>query len=219
MLEKIIKTDKNSDSPLTFEIGSNSDLILENTITENLEWTIPKFINEAKGNLTFPTKFDMVDSILNLNHDGRIIIRMSINPSEIIQRVEFGTSSLDSRIKAINKLQEAGYKVGILLAPIVLVPNWENLYKNLIVYLSEKLSPKAKKNVFFELIFMTYSYIHKVINNEAFPNAIELYNKDLMVSRGYGKYTYNENVRKEGTKVLTSLLKKYFGDNKILYIV
>ena len=55
--------------------------------------------------LTFPTKFDMVEPILNLNHNGKIIVRMSMNPQEIINRVEFGTSRLDNRIKAINKLK------------------------------------------------------------------------------------------------------------------
>ena len=39
MLSKIIKVANQSDKELTFEIGSNSDLILENTITNNLEWT------------------------------------------------------------------------------------------------------------------------------------------------------------------------------------
>ena len=39
MLNKIIKTSEKSDKELTFEIGSNSDLILENTITKNLVWT------------------------------------------------------------------------------------------------------------------------------------------------------------------------------------
>ena len=36
MLEKIIKTAEKSEKELTFEIGSNSDLVLENTITGNL---------------------------------------------------------------------------------------------------------------------------------------------------------------------------------------
>ena len=35
MLEKIIKVSNQSEKELTFEIGSNSDLILENTITHN----------------------------------------------------------------------------------------------------------------------------------------------------------------------------------------
>ena len=43
MLDKIIKTSNKSEKELTFEIGSNSDLILENTITGNLEWIINKF--------------------------------------------------------------------------------------------------------------------------------------------------------------------------------
>ena len=36
MLDKIIRTAQNSEKDLTFEIGSNSDLILENTITNNI---------------------------------------------------------------------------------------------------------------------------------------------------------------------------------------
>lgn len=111
MLEKIIKVSEKSDKDLTFEIGSNSDLILENTITNNLVWTIDNFKDTKKGFLTFPTKFDMVDSILNLNHNGKIIIRMSVNPKEIINQVEFGTSRLNGRIEAINKLKQAGYKI------------------------------------------------------------------------------------------------------------
>ena len=115
MLNKIIRTSEKSEKELTFEIGSNSDLVLENEITGNLPWTINNFVNSKKGKLTFPTKFDMIDDILPLNHKGRIIVRMSVNPDEIIRKVEFGTSRLENRVKAINKLAEAGYKVGILL--------------------------------------------------------------------------------------------------------
>ena len=135
MLNKIIKTSNQSEKELTFEIGSNSDLILENTITNNLEWTIPNFANNNRGYLTFPTKFDMVDPILDLDHKGRVIVRMSVNPENIIRRVEFGTSNLANRVKAINKLQEAGYKVGILIAPIIFVDNWKEEYENLLIFL------------------------------------------------------------------------------------
>lgn len=219
MLEKIIKIAQKSEKQLTFEIGSNSDLILENTITGNLVWTIEHFANTEKGFLTLPTKFDMVDSILPLNHNGRIIIRMSVNPEEIINKVEFGTSRLKGRIEAINKLAEAGYKIGILIAPVILVENWEKLYTDLIRTLSEKLSEKAKKKVFFEIIFMTYSYVHTRINEEAFPNAINLYNKEIMTGRGKGKYGYKEKNRIEAEKILREQMHKYFPNNRIEYVV
>ena len=219
MLEKIIKTAEKDERELTFEIGSNSDLILENTITNNLVWTIENFKDSQKGKLTLPTKFDMVDSILNLNHNGKVIIRVSVNPEEIINRVEFGTSRLKGRIEAINKLQEAGYEVGILIAPVIFVDNWRDLYLELIQRLNLELSEKVKSKVFFEVIFMTYSYVHTKINEEAFPNAINLYNKELMTGRGRGKYWYKNKVREEGEKFFRENLKKYFPNNEILYIV
>ncbi len=219
MLEKIIKTAEKSEKKLTFEIGSNSDLVLENTITGNLVWTIENFANTKKGMLTLPTKFDMVDDILPLKHNGKIVIRMSVNPEEIINKVEFGTSRLTGRIEAINKLAEAGYKVGILIAPVILVDNWKILYEQLIKTLNEKLSKKVKDTAFFEIIFMTYSYVHTKINEEAFPNAINLFNKDIMTGRGNGKYAYKVDVRKDVEIYLRELMEKYFAGNSIEYVV
>ncbi|MBQ2836348.1 MAG: spore photoproduct lyase [Clostridia bacterium] len=219
MLEKIIKTAQKSEKQLTFEIGSNSDLILENSITGNLVWTIENFANTSKGFLTLPTKFDMVDDILPLQHNGKIIIRMSVNPEEIINKVEFGTSRLKGRIQAINKLVESGYKIGILIAPVILVENWKELYTELIQRLSQELSHKAKKEAFFEIIFMTYSYVHTKINEEAFPNAINLYDQEKMTGRGRGKYGYKEKNRIDAEIYLRVQMQKYFPQNKIEYIV
>ena len=217
MLDKIIKTANESEKELVFEIASNSDLILENSITGNLKWTIENFKKAQKGYLTFPTKFDMVDDILDIDGKDRVIIRMSVNPKEIIQKVEMGTSQLEKRVEAINKLKQAGYKVGILIAPVIFVENWEKLYEELIIYLSENLSEEVKKDVFFEVILMTYSYIHRKINEEAFPSAINLYNPELMTERGKGKYTYKQEQRKIGEELIQKLLEKYFPENKIVY--
>jgi len=161
----------------------------------------------------------MVDPLLNLNHNGRVIVRMSVNPQHVIQRVEFGTSNLENRVKAINKLKAAGYKIGILIAPIILVDNWKELYEELIIYLKENLSEEVKKDAFFELIFMTYSYVHKMINSEAFPNAIQIYDETKMQGRGRGKYMYKDYIRQEGETFFREKMQKYFPDNSIEYIV
>jgi len=220
IIENIIKKVEKSDNDLILEIGSNSDLVLEEMFTGNLTYTIKEFVSKtSKGKLTFPTKFSMVDSILNLRHDKRIIPRMSVNPKSIIQKIELGTSNLDERINAINKLVDADYHVGILIAPVIFIENWKKLYKDLIVYLNKKLSDKAKETIFFEVIFMTYSFVHNAINTEAFPNSPVLFSKELMTGRGKGKYTYKSELKAEGTLYISSLLKKYFKDNEIKYIV
>lgn len=218
MMDRLIKTANKSDRDLTFEIGSNSDLVLENTITGNLVWTIEQFAKSQKGRITFPTKFDMIDPLLSLNHGGRVIFRMSVNPQEIISNIELGTASLKNRIGGINKMCEAGYQMGILIAPVVMVENWKKLYSELLDILEAELSEKMKKEMFIEVIFMTYSFVHRKINNEAFPNAIELYDKELMTGRGMGKYCYKNHLREEGEAYIRSEIIKRFDEKQILYI-
>lgn len=81
------------------------------------------------------------------------------------------------------------------------------------------MSNKVKKDVFFEIIFMTYSYVHTKINEEAFPNAINLYNREMMTGRGRGKYSYKSNIKNDAEKFLRDQMNKYFPNNKIEYIV
>lgn len=133
--------------------------------------------------------------------------------------MKFGTSPLKNRVEAINKLKKAGYPVGILIAPVVLVDNWKEKYEELVKYLQENLCDEVKKDVFFEIIFMTYSYVHNAINQEAFPDAINLYDKDLMMVRGRGRYMYKKEIREDGSMFFEGIMKKYFPDNEIKYIV
>ena len=219
MMDKLLKTADLSVKDLTFEIGSNSDLVLENTITGNLEWTIEEFGKSNKGFITFPTKFDMVESLLVLDHRGRTIMRMSVNPQRIIQKVELGTSSLTNRIKALNQMCDAGYKVGLLIAPVILVDDWMEQYSELIEKLSDELSNKTKKELFIEIIFMTYSFVHRAINNEALPNALELYDKTMMTGRGRGKYCYRDNAREPSETFLREAISQKLGNIPVLYVV
>jgi spore photoproduct lyase len=219
MLERLMRTAMKPGRELTFEIGSNSDLVLENTITGNLEWTIEKFAEQERGFLTFPTKFDQVQPLLSLNHRGRTILRMSVNPQEIISHVEFGTSPLKDRIRALNAVCDAGYRVGLLIAPVILLENWKRLYTELLEILAAELSPKVRREMFIEVIFMTYSFVHRAINTEAFPNAVPLYDPEKMTGRGRGKYCYRQSVRQEAESFLREEIERRFGPDKILYIV
>lgn len=201
-----------------FEIGSNSDLVLENTITNNLSWTIEKFAREGKGKLTFPTKFDMVQPLLNLDHKGKTIFRMSVNPDEIIRKVEFGSSFLSDRIQALNYMADANYPVGLLIAPVILIPGWEKMYSQLIDCLANQLSSKIKSTGFIEIILMTYSFVHNAINHDAFPNAVQIFDRELMTGRGRGKYSYKEIVRQNAELFFRQTLDKKLPNMKIIYI-
>lgn len=219
MLKKIIDHGIRSQKDYTYEIGSNSDLVLENTITGNLSWTIENFSKSQYGSLTFPTKFNQVEPLLGLNHRGRIIIRMSVNPQSIISRFEPGTSNLNARLTALNRMCDAGYQVGLLIAPVILTEDWKTLYTELIDTLSMQLTDKAKKQAPIEIIFMTYSYVHNAINTEAFPQSEQLYSKELMTGRGRGRYCYRNEFRADGEIFLRQMIETKLKEMTILYVV
>lgn len=218
MLDGLIKKAGATSIPQTFEIGSNSDLVLENTMTDNLCYTIERFGREGRGHLTFPTKFDMVNPLLDLNHRGKTIFRMSVNPQDIIHRIELGTSPLQARIRALNNVAKAGYPVGLLIAPVILLPNWERLYSELVEQLADELSETVKKTGFIEIILMTYSFVQNAINTDAFPRAVPLLNRDTMTGRGRGKYCYRNDIRIEAEPFLRQKLSHQLGTMPIVYI-
>lgn len=217
MLDRLLKKDREAEAPQTFEIGSNSDLVLENMITGNLPWTIERFAREGRGSLTFPTKFNMVQPLLGLDHRGKTIFRMSVNPSDIIRKVELGTSGLESRVLALNEMARAGYPVGILIAPVILLDDWKQLYSELIGYLADTLSKQVKQSGFLEIILMTYSFVQNAINTDAFPGGTDIFDRARMTGRGRGKYCYRNEARAEVEEFLRELLKKKLG-MQILYI-
>jgi spore photoproduct lyase len=114
---------------------------------------------------------------------------------------------------------EAGYRVGMLIAPVIIVDNWMELYSGLIDELADELSQKTKEQLSIEIIFMTYSYVHRAINREAFPNAVELFNESTMTGRGRGKYWYRESVRTSGEQFLREQISEKLSGIPIIYVV
>lgn len=157
----------------------------------------------------------MVEDILDLNHNNKILVRMSINPKEIISQIELGTSRLKDRIIAINKLHQAGYKVGVLIAPLILVDGWLDKYRNMIDQLKDELDSGVADGLKFELIYMTYGYAHKQINPEAFPDKVDLYDKEIMSPCGRGRYSYKIPLKEETKPIFRDMIMRNFPESEI----
>lgn len=219
IMDSVKKKAKKIGEVKVYEIGSTSDMVLENTITGNLRWAIEKFGEMENAICTFATKFSMVDELLDAKHNGHTRMRISVNPEEIISKIEIGTSSLDSRIEAANKMFMAGYNIGINIAPIILVDNWKVMYENMFVKLSNKLNSKLKEQLFIEMIFMTYGIANEKINSVAMPYVINVFNKNMMIPKGRGKYCYKKNIRDDAVIFFKEMINKYIKGATISYIV
>jgi spore photoproduct lyase len=144
---------------------------------------------------------------------------MSLNPQEMIRKIEFGTANLEERMEALKKLHEAGYPVGILVAPLMLLPGWREMYDGLFARMADALPPLLLKSVRFELIFMTYGFAHRQINSCAFPHVQEPFDAQLMAPCGRGRYGYKKSVKEEAALFFREKITHYFPESEIAYIV
>jgi spore photoproduct lyase len=90
----------------------------------------------------FKTKSTHVEDLLNYEKKLKnIVVSWSLNPQEVIEREELLTPDLFSRLKAIEKAQNHGYKIGIHFDPIVIFDRWQTAYLDLIKEISKIIDP------------------------------------------------------------------------------
>lgn len=81
----------------------------------------------------FKTKSTRIENIIGYERKLKnIIVSWSLNPREVIEREELLTPDLLSRLAAIKKVRDHGYKIGIHFDPIVIFEGWKAAYLELI---------------------------------------------------------------------------------------
>ncbi len=115
----------------TFECSCYTDPLALEHLTGHLAACITRFgAWEAPVQLRFTTKFDAVGPLLGLPHNGRTRVRFSVN-ARAAERHEGGAPRVAARLVALRAMAEAGYPVGLTVAPILRVPDWAAAYDTL----------------------------------------------------------------------------------------
>jgi spore photoproduct lyase len=119
----------------TFEASCYTDPLALEHLTGSLSQTIAHVgTHEFPGaaSLRFTTKFDDVDPLLAIPHGRRTRVRLSVNAASVAHRFEGGTARVPERLLALRRLAEAGYPVGLTIAPIMPVDGWQAEYGSLL---------------------------------------------------------------------------------------
>ncbi len=140
----------------TFECSCYTDPLSIEHLTGHLATCISHFgawqVPGGTGvQLRFTTKFDRVGPLLGLAHNRRTRIRFSVNATAA-ERHEGGAPRMRARLAALRAVAEAGYPVGLTVAPIMRVPDWANAYDRLFADVAEALDGVAGVDLTAELI-------------------------------------------------------------------
>lgn len=206
-----------------FEGSATSDPIPVESFTHSLAKAIEFFGNNPNSRFRFVTKYNDVDTLLNVCHNGHTEVRFSINTDEIINNYELGTSSIKHRIEASVKIAKAGYPIGFLIAPVFIYPNWEEDYKQVLIDLHEQLPGNLEYPVTFEVISHRYTTRAKNRILEIFPDTTLPMNDETRKYKygqfGYGKWVYSKDEMSMINNFFQEEIKNIFKTGEIKYII
>ncbi len=164
-------SDARAQEGTTFECSCYTDPLSIEHLTGSLAACITRFGEwDAAVQLRFTTKFDAVTPLLRLPHNRRTRIRFSVNAAGA-ERHEGGTPRVAARLAALRTMADAGYPVGLTVAPILRLPDWAAAYDQLFADVAAALDGVAALDLTAELITHRFTPKSKQVLNGWYPGS------------------------------------------------
>lgn len=204
----------------SFECSCYTDPLALEHLTGSLSMAIEHFGRLDGAHLRWTTKYDNVDPLLDLEHNGKTRIRFSVNALPITEHFEGGTAKLGQRLAAAGKVARAGYKLGFTIAPIMPLPDWQEHYEELLDQMSAAIGD-TDVDLTFELITHRFTPGSKEVLMGWYPQTkLEMDEESRTVKMnkfGGRKYVYNKPTMTELKSWFEQRLAEKFPNGRVLY--
>ena len=157
-----------------FYTSDYSDILWMNGISGFLEEFVPFFEQFDNAMMEIRSKSANIKPILDLWFvPSNTEFAFSLNPQQLIDKYEKWTSSLKSRIQAINTLLDKWYKVWLRFLPCLPVKNYEKIYSELVNYIKLNIPIEKVSSIFVSGLLYTKQDYKKMLKK--MPNLDVLY--------------------------------------------
>jgi spore photoproduct lyase len=209
----------------SFEASCYTDPLSLEHLTGSLSECIRYFGTRQDATLRWVSKFDAVEPLLDLPHNGRTRCRISVNAEPVSRRFEGGTSPVAARLGALRKLAlprsqgGGGYPVGLVIAPIMPIEGWQDHYRRLLDDAHAALDFQC--DLTFELISHRFTPGSKDVLLGWYPNTgLEMDESVRSIKRnkfGGQKYVYPQATMKQLRAFFEIEIARRFPQADVLY--
>ena len=203
----------------TYEVSCYTDPLGIEHLTGSLAQCIRYFGARNNGYLRWVSKFDRVDSLLDLPHNGHTRCRVSVNADPVSHSMEGGTATVLQRLQGLRKLGLHGYPIGVVIAPIMAIADWQDHYTTLFNQIKQTLDIEC--DLTFELITHRFTPKSKEVLQTWYPNTkLDLTEDNRNQKRnkfGGVKYVYNRDTMNELREFIEAKIANNFPQARILY--
>jgi spore photoproduct lyase len=114
-----------------FFSGYDCDSLALESVTHFAEEFLPHFARYPKAWLELRTKSVQINSLLEMDPVSNCVVAFSLSPETIVKALEAKTPSLELRLKAMEQLGRAGWKLGLRFDPLIYHDDYETQYQKL----------------------------------------------------------------------------------------
>ncbi|MBA7709487.1 hypothetical protein ES703_118405 [subsurface metagenome] len=130
------------DTPEILNTGEIADsLMKEGKNSPFSKFIIPMFETQSKHKVLFVTKSTNIKNLLDMPSKKQVIMSFSLNAETVAKKWEKKAPSVNRRLEAARKLEEAGYEIRIRIDPIVPIENWQEHYLHLLDEIFSSFKP------------------------------------------------------------------------------
>ena len=209
----------------SFEASCYTDPLSLEHLTGALSKTIAFFGQQKDAMLRWVSKFDNVDGLLTIAHGGNTRARISLNTGSIVKSFEGGAAGLYQRLQALRKLAlpvtegGGGYPVGVVMAPLMPVDNWEDMYDELFIQIAAYLD--FDTDLTFEFITHRFTDTSREVLEGWYPNTsldLDINTRSVKMTKfGSKKYVYQKEIMVKMKSFFYQKAAQHFPKAKVLY--
>ena len=200
-------------SPQLVRIGSGefSDSLSLDPLTGFSRLLVP-FLRQFPNVLfELKTKSALVDHLVDLDPQGRVMVSWSLNPESVVRREEHKTASLAARLRAAQRCRAAGYKIGLHFDPLLYFPGWQAEYEPFVAQVFSAIAPADV--TYMSMGSLRFAPALKKVVRQRFPSS-RLMSAEL-VPGADGKMRYFKPLRTEMYTHMLHWIQRYTADTPL----
>lgn len=208
----------------TFELSCYTDPLGIEHVTGSLAEAVRRVGSGAYGTgvqLRFTTKFDDIAELVTIDHQRRTRVRFSVNAAQVASRFDGGTAPMPARLAALRSLALAGYPIGLTIAPVMPVPDWEADYGRLLTDVAAAVQGIPNLDLTAEIITHRFTPTSKEVLLSWYPHTkLEMDESERSQKRskfGGVKYVYPRPVMAAMRTWFTTELAAQLPAARLLY--
>ncbi len=196
--------------------GYDGDSLAFEPVTGFVTWLLeqmtisPTLFSTTQHLLELRTKSSQIRQILKFDANPHCLIAYSLAPQSVITNFEHDTANLEERLRALARLQNSGWQIGLRIDPLIEFHESYSVYQEFFKHIANTLDLSNVHSVTLGTMRFPLAYFNKV--KQLYPNEalFSSMNKQDEGGVGYAADTTNMLVG-----AATEFFAKYIDSNKV----